>query len=55
MTYKDETLCKIRTITTFISLDKNKDTWKDEIKQASQFFLNLTSQLHAKGYTAQSI
>ena len=45
MTYKDKTLCKIRTITTFISLDKNKATWKDEIKQAAQFCLNLTSKL----------
>ena len=49
MTYKDKTLCKIRTITTFISLDKNKATWKDEIKQASQFCLNLTSKFSVKG------
>ena len=55
MTYKDKTLCKIRTITTFISLDKNKATWKDEIKQASQFCLNLTSKFSVKGYTVQSI
>ncbi|MDB9753878.1 DUF711 family protein [Oceanospirillaceae bacterium] len=55
MTYKDKTLCKIRTITTFISLDKNKATWKDEIKKASQFCLNLTSKFSVKGYTVQSI
>lgn len=55
MAYKDKALCKIRTITTFISLDKNKDTWQYEIKQASDFCLNLTEEFNAKGYTVQSI
>ncbi|MCO4838452.1 MAG: DUF711 family protein [Oceanospirillaceae bacterium] len=55
MTYKNKTLCKIRTITTFIALDKDKSTWKDAIKKASEFCFNLTSKCNAQGYAVQSI
>jgi len=55
LTYKNKELCKIRTITTFISLDDNKGSWKDKIKRASAFCLSLSEEFKAKGYTVQSI
>lgn len=55
MTYQNKDLCKIRTITTFISLDNNKESWNDKIKSASAFCLNLTEEFKAKDYTVQSI
>ena len=55
MTYKSKELCKIRTITTFISLDNNKESWDDKIKGASNFCLNLAEEFKARDYTVQSI
>jgi uncharacterized protein (UPF0210 family) len=55
LTYKNKNLCKIRTITTFISLDSNKESWNDKIKEASAFCLNLTEEFKSKDYTVQSI
>lgn len=34
MTFKNKELCKIRTITTFLSLTKSKDKWEEEIQKA---------------------
>ena len=55
LTYKSKELCKIRTITTFISLDNNKESWDDKIKGASNFCLNLAEEFKARDYTVQSI
>jgi len=55
LTYKNKELCKIRTITTFISLDSNKESWDDKIKKASAFCLNLAEEFKTKDYTVQSI
>jgi len=55
LTYKNKDLCKIRTITTFISLDNYKDSWNDKIKSATAFCLSLTEEFKAEGYTVQSI
>ena len=41
--FENKDLCKIRTITTFISLNKNKESWQEEIIKASKFCNNLTS------------
>jgi len=53
--YKNNELCKIRTITTFLSLDKNKDCWSEKIEEAYNFCLNLTQELNANEYIVQSI
>ncbi len=37
MDYKDKTLCRVRTITTFLVLDKDRATWKKEISAATRF------------------
>ena len=55
MTYKNTALCKVRTITTFISLDKNKQNWNNDITKATAFCLNLSAEFKAKNYTVQSI
>lgn len=48
-------LCKIRTITTFLSLNKNKNTWKNEIIKACDFCKDLSNEFNKKDYTVQSI
>lgn len=48
-------LCKVRTITTFISLDKDKNNWKKEIDNATNFCLNLAQEFANATYTTQSI
>ncbi len=55
MTYKNKQLCKIRTITAFISLDSNKEKWKSEILKAAAFCTELSSELTDKSYTVQSL
>lgn len=47
-------LCKIRTITTFITLSADSDRWKDSIRQASDFCAHLSNIFQTKGYTVQS-
>ncbi|MHA2937629.1 DUF711 family protein [Vibrio sp. RC27] len=53
--YTDKKLCKVRTITTFISLNKRKEQWDAQINEASLFCLNLAEQFHHAGYEVQSI
>ncbi len=48
-------LCKVRTITTFISFNENKNSWKQEIKKASKLCFDLSEAFKTKGYTIQSI
>lgn len=55
MSYKNKELCKIRTITTFISLDKNRDSWKKEIENASSFCTELSKRFYEDGYIVQSV
>lgn len=55
MSYKNKDLCKIRTITTFLSLTKDKTLWKDEIKKAFDFCNELTSKFNQNNYEVQSI
>ena len=55
MNFKDKTLCKIRTITTFLSLTKDKTKWKDRLILAQQYCNELSQVFSAKDYTVQSI
>ena len=55
MPYHIKDLCKIRTITTFIHLDKNKDLWAEEIKKANDFCIWLAAHFKKNGYQTQSI
>jgi len=51
----NKALCKVRTITTFISLSEEKDTWKDEILKASKLCFDLSGKFKGEGYSVQSI
>ena len=55
MRYQNKDLCKVRTITTFLSLDNNKVSWNKKIQEASHFCLDLADNLNQKNYTVQSI
>ena len=55
MSHTDKNLCKVRTITTFISLDKEKQSWAQEIAKASMFCADLSKELTKNAYTVQSV
>ncbi|MBR9869010.1 MAG: DUF711 family protein [Oceanospirillales bacterium] len=55
MSYKNKDICKVRTITTFLSLASDKDSWKKEIDKASRFCLRLSNELSDNGYVVQSV
>ncbi|MBV1909812.1 MAG: hypothetical protein KUG78_10860 [Kangiellaceae bacterium] len=45
MSYTNKERCKVRTITTFLSLEEDKESWGDKIALASTFCLNLANEL----------
>ena len=53
--YKNKDLCRIRTITTFLSLTDDKTSWKKRILKASRFCAALSSTFLENGYIVQSI
>ncbi len=55
MSYKDKELCRIRTITTFLSLDKDKQSWKKELLKASQLCSTLSKEFQDNDYSVQSL
>ena len=55
MNYKNTDLCKVRTITTFLSLTHNKALWEQEIRNASAFCADLSAKLQRYDYTVQSV
>lgn len=55
MNYQDKSLCRIRTVTLFLSLKKDKNTWETTLQTAKQEFDLLVPTLQQKGYTVQSI
>ncbi len=55
MNYKDEDLCKVRTITTFLTLSNDKTTWKNEISKACIFCNELSIKFKENRYEVQSI
>ena len=48
-------LCKVRTITTFIVLDKSQNNWMPEILKAAKFCTELSDQMEQQNYSVQSI
>lgn len=52
---QNKSLCKIRTITTFITLNSDQRKWPKLIHEANQFCLNLASDFNKNGYIVQSI
>ncbi len=55
MTYKDKNLCRIRTITAFLILDRDRATWEEKILEATEFCNDLTREFTKNGYLVQSI
>jgi len=55
MIYKAKNLCKVRTITTFLTLQKDKKTWENEILKASKFCNDLAEKFMQDDYEVQSI
>lgn len=54
-TLKNKDLCKIRTITSFLTLTKEKATWEEAIKKAATFGGDLACAFEEQGYHVQSI
>ncbi len=52
---KNKKLCRVRTITTFLVLDKNTEAWKTAILNAATFCTELSEQFKQDDYTVQSI
>jgi uncharacterized protein (UPF0210 family) len=55
MTFKNKELCKVRTITTFLSLAKGREAWEGEIQKASHFCAELSKTFAGEDYTVQSV
>jgi uncharacterized protein len=55
LSYRNRELCRIRTITTFISLDKDRYSWEKEILKASLFCSELAREFEDNNYIVQSI
>ena len=55
MIYKKKELCKVRTVTTFLTLKRDRKTWKEEILKASKFCNDLASKFINNSYDVQSI
>jgi uncharacterized protein (UPF0210 family) len=51
----NKNLCKVRTVTTFLTLQKDRTTWKNEILKASEFCNDLATKFMKNGYEVQSI
>ena len=52
---KNKDLCKIRTITSFLTLSKEMSEWEDAIIKAATFGGDLANEFHAHGYHVQSV
>ncbi|SMM99375.1 protein of unknown function DUF711 [uncultured Candidatus Thioglobus sp.] len=52
--FENTDLCKIRTITTFISLGADRKSWKKQVEKASLFCADLTCVFQKHGYTVQT-
>ena len=52
---KNKNLCKIRTITSFLTLSEDKSTWEKIIQEAATFGGDLADEFKAQGYHVQSI
>jgi cellulose synthase/poly-beta-1,6-N-acetylglucosamine synthase-like glycosyltransferase len=50
LAYKNKALCKVRTITTFLSLTSQRQRWHQEILQASTFCTELAHEFQTNHY-----
>jgi uncharacterized protein (UPF0210 family) len=48
-------LCRLRTITTFIVLEKDVTTWEKTLSRAGEFCRNLSAKFQEQGYAVQSV
>lgn len=55
MSYRDKSLCRVRTITLFLSLTNNRDTWETMLYTAKKEFDLLVPAIQQKGYEVQTI
>ncbi len=55
MNYQDKSLCRIRTVTLFLSLTSERRQWLEALQSAKQEFDLLIPALQQKGYVVQSI
>lgn len=53
--YTNKNLCRVRTVTTFLTLNFKKDLWEEQIAKASKFCNELSSKFMEQGYEVQSI
>ena len=51
----DKSLCKVRTITVFLRLEKEQSQWFTSIKGANKFCQSLASDFKNNGYTVQTV
>ncbi|MDO6561957.1 DUF711 family protein [Amphritea sp. 1_MG-2023] len=51
---ENKALCKVRTVTTFVTLSPHQALWKEEIIEASAVCATLSKQLQQHGYHVQS-
>lgn len=54
-TLQNKSLCKVRTITSFLTLTKEHSTWEEKIKEASLFGGDLAKEFNKNDYEVQSI
>lgn len=52
---KNKNLCKVRTITSFLTLKKDKKTWEESIKKVAFFSNELLKDFNNAGYEVQSV
>lgn len=55
MHYTDKKLCRVRTITTFLVLDKEQATWQAALQNAAEFCSKLAHKFAENDYVVQSI
>lgn len=55
MVYQDKSLCRVRTITSFLTLSADRKQWPTLIHQASVFCAGLAARLQQQGYDVQSL
>lgn len=55
MTYKNTELCRVRTITVFLSLSQDKETWQPALAKAARFCGELSALFQQNGYAVQSV
>ncbi|MCK3658456.1 hypothetical protein A4G18_06970 [Pasteurellaceae bacterium Pebbles2] len=54
-TYQTKSLCRVRAVTLFLTLSKDKSQWERALQEAKAEFDLIVPAIQAKGYTVQSI